>query len=330
MESNTELVEELVWSDVTGDLAGLDSECENVGLVTPDPGGREMLTWVATQGLWRGPGDGEWNPTSDPQRSPPRSRVRSIIVDPANSERMWMSGTAQDPGVYLSEDGGRTFTILGVSRPVGSLSVDLSDPDRSTLVVVTEEDNGLSRSFDGGATWEDVSSGLPYNRGRMVAPLVLEDGTYLVGSSDGPLSGIFRSDDAGGTWERVHSGGVAGEPVRRADGSIAWLGEYGSGLIVSDDLGRSWNENDGGGVAWTARDLVELPDGRLATSGLDRLLITADDGATWRPWGPQLPFVPSGITFSATGQHFYVWEQACGYETSYPIQPEAIMRVDFA
>jgi hypothetical protein len=322
--------DELAWTDVTGDLEGLDSECENVGIVASDAGADRMIASVAGNGLWSLPiGGDDWEPLAADASSAVRNRVRSLIFDPDDPSRMWVSGTAREGGVRRSDDAGVTFALLGSEFGAGRLSVDFADPDRSTLLAVDETNNEVLRSVDGGMSWDPISLELPYDVGQIVAALALDETTYLIGTRDASLSGVFRSEEGGATWDRVHAGGVAGSPLVRDDGSIVWLVEYGGGVIVSADNGADWQENDGGGVSWTAQHLVELPDGRLATFGLQQVLLTADEGVTWRPYGPALPFYPSGIAFSAADSAFYVWQSQCGFEESYPVLPESIMRLEF-
>jgi photosystem II stability/assembly factor-like uncharacterized protein len=324
-------VPEAEWVDATGNLVGLDSTCENVGGVTAWEGTGAMIASIALQGLWTTADTGSsWAPMGSGAGSVElRNRNRSVIIDPDDSSRIWLSGTGDGGGVFRTDDAGETFRPLGEGFAAGRLSVDTSDPQRLVLVVVDEARNGVLRSRDGGVTWTDISAGLPYNFGQVVAPLVIHEDTLLLGSRDGPLAGVFRSEDGGETWMRSFNGGVSGAPLRRADGSIAWLREYGTGLIVSRDAGVTWQANEGGGIAWTSGSLAELPDGRLVTFGLQQVLLTSDEGVTWRPMGPPLPFLPNGIAYSPHDSAFYIWHHDCGFEPSYPVLPGSIMTLSF-
>src|SRR5689334_8007054 len=48
------------WRDVTGDLAGLRSECGTISFVAAVPGADVVLAGVAGQGLWAAGPDDHW------------------------------------------------------------------------------------------------------------------------------------------------------------------------------------------------------------------------------------------------------------------------------
>ena len=103
---------------------------------------------------------------------------------------------------------------------------------------------------------------------------------------------MHRTTDGGQSWSLAPgSGGVAGAPVRAADGTITWLLGNGSGVLRSIDAGATWSASSSTGViSPTATSLVQLPDGRLVTVGVDEnLIVSADGGATWVPFGPACP-----------------------------------------
>jgi photosystem II stability/assembly factor-like uncharacterized protein len=72
------------------------------------------------------------------------------VYDPENPNTYWESGIYNDGGVFRTDDGGATFQPLGNVTHIDAVSVDLTDPDRSTLLAGAHEQSVLLRSGDGG------------------------------------------------------------------------------------------------------------------------------------------------------------------------------------
>jgi photosystem II stability/assembly factor-like uncharacterized protein len=319
------------WRDATGNLAGVRSECGNVNYVSVNDSG-ELLTAVALAGPWASSDGGQtWTEIGDaPESADVTVRLTSVVYDPVDSERFWITGIYNRGGVYATVDGGETFEQLGTVFDPAALSIDFADAGRQLLVAVNQDDVGVSKSVDGGVTWESIDEALPREGGRTTGVLVIDDQTYLVGIADGSVPGIFRTVDGGATWLRVHPGGVSGQPLRTADGQLRWLLERGGGLVSSVDDGATWTSALGRGISPFASSLVELPDGRMVTFSASNLIASTDAGTTWRNIGPALPFEPTGITYSPSDAAFYAWRYTCELTGDNAVRPGTIMRVDFA
>jgi photosystem II stability/assembly factor-like uncharacterized protein len=312
----------------------MPSECGNMSLVSAHPERDVVMAGVALQGLfasekgsrrWVGLGTGDGSATI-------AFRPSSVVYDPENADTFWVSGTyGPGPGLYRTDDSGTTFRQLGDVSHTDGVSVDLSDPERRTLLSGRHEASDLLRSTDGGATWTDLSATLPDDIGYTSSPLVIDADKHLIGTTNGPASGVFRTTDGGATWTRVHDVAIAGPALRSADGSIYWLLQGGAGLIKSTDDGATWTTVvQGGPFADGGGSLIQLPDGALATVS-DFSVITSDDGGvTWQPLGPRLPYPPAGLTYSRFREAFIIWRFDCDASTDNPIPPNAIMRLDVA
>jgi hypothetical protein len=194
---------------------------------------------------------------------------------------------------------------------------------------VNQDDVGVSRSIDGGATWASIADGLPTQGGRTTGVAVIDETTHLVGISDGSVPGIFRTIDGGATWVRVHPGGVTGQPITTQDGEILWLLARGRGVASSADSGATWTESLGRGISPFASNLIELPDRTLVTFGSSNLVASPDGGATWRSFGPPLPFEPTGIAYvPGEGGHYVAWRYSCELDGNNAVRPGTIMRLD--
>lgn len=320
------------WVDITGTLAGLDSECGTTTLLTSRTDRDGLIAGVARQGLFGDEGSNDqWAPLGKGGGSASiTNRPSSVVFDPADPRRFWESGIYNGGGVYETRDGGETFQALGNVEHSDLVSVDFSDPNRQTLLSGTHEQPVVYRSADGGGSWQNISAGLPTNIGTASYPHVVNSTTYLLGTKAADGAGVFRSADSGQTWNLVHPGSVSGAPlVATSDGQIYWLLDKG-GLITSADGGATWADIASYGPAGgSSGNLIEMSDGRLATLGTTNVVISSDHGAHWKNVGATLPFQAAGLAYSPFHQTFYVWRSECdGSTTSTPVPAGSIMRLD--
>ncbi|MDA0311871.1 MAG: glycosyl hydrolase [Gemmatimonadetes bacterium] len=184
--------------------------------------------------------------------------------------------TSHGDGVYRSTDAGRTWSHLGLdrTRAISRIRVHPNDPD---LVYVAaqgapygaNEERGIYRSKDGGATWELVLS-VDENTGASDLSMDMTNPRILYAAfwehrrlpwqvqSGGEGSGFFKSTDGGDTWNRIENGlpdnmGKTSIDVSRANPQRVFAiveADPGGGIFRSDNGGESWelmSEN------WTAR-----------------------------------------------------------------------------
>ena len=284
---------------------------------------------LALRGLWASTnGAAEWTPLGQGAGSASIvNRGSSIVYDPDRPNTFWESGIYNSGGVYRTDDNGLTFRQLGDVKHSDAVSVDLTDPQRLTLLSGTHESSAVFLSRDGGRAWSDISGSLPRDVGFSSQPFILDSRTYLLGTSDGTGSGVFRTVDNGSTWKPVYKGAVKGQPlVARTDGAIYWVTGNG-GIIKSVDQGMNWtNAANAGSVNPYAPNLVELPNGELAAAGRS-VVVSNDQGKTWRTVGPTFPIQPTGFAYSPFRNAFYIWYFTCGAPDLVP--PDAILRLDF-
>ena len=304
----------LAWVPASANLVGLPSECGNVSLVTARPEKDVVMVSVAQQGLWANDGTSdEWNRLGGGRGSAQiTNRGSSMVFDPATPDRFWQSGTYNGASVLRTDDGGTTWTALGNVPWSDRISVDLTDPQRRTLLSATHERTEVYRSTDGGATWVDVAGGLPQNVGVTGSVYVIDARTFLIGSKQAAGAGIYRSTDAGASWTQVFSGAMAGGVLAsERNGGLFWMLDGGRGLLKSTDQGASWKGVSGSRpFAPLVADLIEMPDGRLAAAG--RTVVVSDDGGVgWKPIGPPLPIEATGLAYAPGRQAFYAWKFDC-------------------
>jgi photosystem II stability/assembly factor-like uncharacterized protein len=157
-------------------------------------------------------------------------QIASIAVDPTNSNRLFVAvlghpyGPNEQRGVFKSEDGGQTWTkVLYKDADTGAVSVKL-DPTNPQIVYADlfaarqapwengswlGKTCGLYKSTDGGATWHELSKGLPTpadGRGRIGFTICKANPQRLFCTVQAEKGGgIYRSDDGGESWTRTNS-----------------------------------------------------------------------------------------------------------------------------
>jgi photosystem II stability/assembly factor-like uncharacterized protein len=153
--------------------------------------------------------------------------IARIRIHPDNPDIVYVAAQGQlygpnpERGVYKTTDGGTTWEqVLFVDEGTGcaELSMDATDPnilyaamwEHQRLpwkVISGGPGSGLYKSMDGGATWVELTDGLPEEKGKMaiaVCPSNSQKVYALIESdSNEEKGGLFVSNDAGKKWSRV-------------------------------------------------------------------------------------------------------------------------------
>lgn len=142
--------------------------------------------------------------------------ARAVAIDPTD-ERVVYAGT-EPVHLYRSEDRGDSWEELeGIQQlpedvrkrfwfprepHLGHVRNIFVHPDDPRTVYLAIEHGGVLRSFDRGATWEDVTEGIEYVDIHMVKSLPGSFERYFVSSA----RGFFTSDDPAEGWARAENG----------------------------------------------------------------------------------------------------------------------------
>jgi photosystem II stability/assembly factor-like uncharacterized protein len=251
---------------------------------------------VNNGGVWKTTDYGlTWRPIFDDQ---PTGSIGDLAVAPSDPNIIYVgSGEGlQRPdlstgdGIYKSTDGGKTWRNVGLrdAQQIGSIIIDPKDPNRVFVAALghpygPNEERGVYRSTDGGATWrrmlsKDENTGAiqvafdPTNSQIVYADLWAgRQGPWENGAWQGPESGLFKSTDGGDTWKKLTNGlptfeqglGRIGFDVSRSNPKILYAtvdaNSQQGGVYRSDDAGESWRKISGDQRLWgRGSDFAEI------------------------------------------------------------------------
>lgn len=159
--------------------------------------------------------------------------ITRLVIDPKNPNHVLVAAlgdsfaASEDRGVYVTDDGGKTWTkTLYLSDRSGASDLAM-DPGNPNVVYAgmwhferkpwtTESggtDDGLYKSTDGGKTWKQLSgNGLPAGTlGRIGLAIAPSNPNRVYATIEASKGVLWRSDDAGATWTLVSSASLVNQ-----------------------------------------------------------------------------------------------------------------------
>lgn len=225
--------------------------------------------------------------------------ISRILIDPRDSNHVIVGALGdnfapnENRGVYVTEDGGTTWTkSLYVSDVSGAsdLAMDVTHPNvvyagmwhfqrKPWTFTSGGEDDGLYRSADGGRTWNRLSGhGLPEGiTGRIGLAVAPSDGNRVYALIEASKGILWRSDNAGADWQLVSSDSLVDQrPFYFSHVSVDpknpdRVYAVSEALSVSTDAGKKFSE--------IARQVhVDYHAIWIAPNDPNRIIIGADGG----------------------------------------------------
>ena len=276
---------------------------QNVWCVTPGHENEAGVVYCGTQpaGLFRSEDWGRsWRPVDGINRHAQRqywsgtgggdSCIHSIEIDPRDEEHIYLAVSAG--GSYVTKDGGESWEMFSHSAIPGTpgarkfvkeirgafpaalppdldplaidemhrMRLDVKDPDR----LWAQTHVGVFHSKDGGATWMDVTAGLPSFHGFPIAvtrrqpdaayvvPLQFEGDNFRV--CPGQFA-VYRTRNAGKSWEGLTNGLPGPQDYQSVyregldtdglDPEGVYVGTSNGQVYASADGGDHWQELPG-------------------------------------------------------------------------------------
>ncbi len=175
----------------------------------------------------------------------PPADLQSILLDPANPQRMWAALQWGCGSIYWSTNGAGSWT-RGVGLPCDEGIVRLH-PTNSDILY-TRAANGINRSTDGGVNWGPISSFgscCVYYYGLAIDPV---DPSIMYANDS---AGVYRSSDGGFNWSfslpltDIHKALIV-DPVRPSTVYAAKNTEGSAEILSSSDGGSTWTDISAG------------------------------------------------------------------------------------
>lgn len=271
LAGETTLMDVLKWRSIGPHRGG------RVVAVAGHPTNKDVYYFGGTgSGVWKTEDNGEtWKNISDGFFK--TSSVGAIAVSKDNPNVIYVGmgesclrgNISHGDGVYKTEDGGTTWTHVGLSdtRHIARIRIH---PRNSDIVYVAalghafgkNDERGVFRSKDGGKTWKKIL--FRHNQAGAIDlemepgnPRVLYAAFWQVQrlpwgfEGGGPHSGLLKSGDGGETWRDITNNkglpqgikGRIGLSISAAKPERVWaiVEAKKSGVYRSDDRGKNWN-----------------------------------------------------------------------------------------
>ncbi|MEM1096536.1 MAG: glycosyl hydrolase [Bacteroidota bacterium] len=242
------------------------------------PGDPYLYYFGATGGgVWKTTdGGASWSNISDGYFGGSIGAVAVSTWDPnviyvGGGEKTVRGNVSHGYGMWKSVDAGKTWTNIGLddSRHISRIRIHPKNPDVVYAAVMghlygPNEERGVYRSMDGGATWNRIhylndEVGAvdlimdPSNPRVLYASMWRVKRTPYSLESGGPGSGLWKSTDAGDTWTEVTGQdnglpggtlGIIGVTVSPANPQRVWaiVEANDGGVFRSEDGGESWRK----------------------------------------------------------------------------------------
>ncbi|HEX8184101.1 MAG TPA: glycoside hydrolase, partial [Blastocatellia bacterium] len=215
-----------------------DQPTGSIGALAVAPSNTDIIYVGSGEGLQRpdlSTGDGIYKSTDRGKTWQHRGlrdgqQIGAIIVDPRDANRLFVAvlghpyGANEERGVFGSTDGGATWQkVLYKDENTGAIALAF-DPSNPAIIYADlwagrqgpwengawqGKGSGMYKSTDGGATWRQLTKGLPtveQGLGRIGFAVAPNNPNRVYAVVDAPqLGGIYRSEDAGENWRLVNS-----------------------------------------------------------------------------------------------------------------------------
>jgi photosystem II stability/assembly factor-like uncharacterized protein len=238
----------------------------------------------------------------------------TIILHPRQKDALCFGTRAGD--VYRTINGGATWspTRQGTDEtPVGSLTPLPAEPER----LLATCGSGLMESGDFGATWKEITTGLPRIPSSLVATHTRDALKMFV---YGQGTGVQRSLDGGRSWQAADRGlggsTVSRLAIRPRTGELYAV--TGTAIHLFNRASSSWISAGSGlhGAAVSSIAFDTEPDSLVYAGTRTGIFRSADGGASWTPmprtFGPYpVQFFDAHLSirtrmFAATSAGLYV------------------------
>lgn len=251
--------------------------------------------------------------------------IGRMAVHPGNPDIVYAAAMgdlfADNPGrgIYKTSDGGESWQqVLFVSDSTGGIDVVIHPQYPDTVYAAMWErvrrpnrrsyggsTCGIYRTYNGGQTWEELTTGLPSpgpNVGRIGIDLCLSDPSTLYAiyaDKPGYFEGVYKSTNGGDNWIQTNDGSLADcyssygwwfgrIKIDPTDPDIAYV--IGFDLYKTSNGGNSWSNISTWDVHVDQHELYIHPqDHEFIALGNDGGFYTSQNGGNDWTWMDNLP-----------------------------------------
>jgi len=277
---------------------------------------KEIYIGAASGGVWHSTDGGvSWEPLFDEQAT---LSIGAIAIHPQNPDLIWVGTGEGNPrnshnsgrGVYRSQDGGKTWQLMGLEKTKTIHRILLDPYDRSVVYVGAMgsawgagKDRGLYKSVDGGASWTkslyvDENTGIadmvmdPSNPSKIIAATWDYRRRPWTFTSGGPGSGLHMTIDGGENWKEITAddGLPSGELGRIGlaiapsdpDRVYALVEAKKNDLYRSEDGGHTWkalkSKGNKGNRPFYYADIYVDPSNENRIYSIHSIITMSEDG----------------------------------------------------
>jgi photosystem II stability/assembly factor-like uncharacterized protein len=225
-------------------------------------------TWTHVEGLRAHPSRPSWNPGGG------GLCLHSIVAHPTDPARLWVAISAV--GTFASDDAGETWTTRnqGVRAEFQPERYPEYGQCVHKLLLAADGEQlyqqnhcGVYRSADAGASWEEITTGLPSDFGFPLALHPRDPNTLYVVPLNGADKGRFVPDGRMAVWRSTNRGDDWAPLTEGLPAQDAYLGVLREGMAV---------------------DTLD-PAGIYVGTSTGQVFGSADEGASWQQLCTNLP-----------------------------------------
>jgi photosystem II stability/assembly factor-like uncharacterized protein len=272
-------------------------------------------------------------------------QIPQLAIDPRDPNRVFAAvlghpyGPNEERGIFRSTDGGQTWQkVLYKDENTGGSDVEM-DPSKPEVLYASlwearegpwEDGNtyggaggGLFKSTDGGATWRQLTKGLPQNLEQIDVAIAPSNPSRLYATvAAGHEMGIYRSDDAGESWSRATTDSRPALRIGGGDLPVPKVDPKNPDIVYSTSI-VTWRSADGG-KTWTGirgapggddyqNIWINPNDPNLILLVSDQgAIVSVNGGATWSSWYNQ----PTAQLYHVIASHTFPYRVCGGQQES--------------
>jgi len=243
-------------------------------------------------------------------------QIAQIAVDPHNPDRLLVAvaghpyGPNEERGIFLSVDGGKTFTkTLFKDENTGASDVQIDPSNSETVYAALWEaregpwengswngtNGGIFKSTDGGRNWKQLTKGLPADIVQANLAIAASAPQTLIAAVATLKAGkLFRSEDGGESWTPATEDERPGARIGGGDLPLIRIDPQHPNIVYSASV-VCWKSIDGGKTweGWRGAPggddyqnvWINPTNSDVVLLGSDQgAIITVNGGASWSSW----------------------------------------------